>query len=255
MTDQNLPYSEKGSKIPLIIMQTWKSKKLPRHWQESQKSIKKKMPTWTYVLMTDQDNRNFVEKHFPEYLHTYDNFLYPIQRVDMIRPMWLYIHGGVYMDLDYVVQKDFSELFKDGKDLYFVSSPNINSIITNSFIASIPKHPFWLEYLQHMKEDPPFWALTKHFHVMTTTGPMALTKKIGETKYVYSLLPQSQLIPCDVCNIGHCSPDGYLKTIIGQSWNGWDSTFLNFLHCNRSVILVSLLILFILFCLWRIRIQ
>lgn len=234
-------------------MQTWKTRTLPKHWQESQNSILQKMPDWQYVLMTDEDNRNFVLKYFPEYIHTYDNFKYPIQKVDMIRPMWLYVYGGVYMDLDYVVQKDFSELFQNDADLYVVPSSNIQSIITNSFMASVPRHPFWLEYLKHMKDDPPFWALTKHFHVMTTTGPMALSQKLRDTKYVYSILPQKKLIPCDVCNIGQCSPDGYLKTIVGQSWNGWDSTTLNFFYCNWKKVLLVLVIIILLVWLWKTR--
>ncbi len=241
------------SKIPTLIMQTWKTEKLPKHWQESQDSIRNKMKNWKYVLMTDSDNRNFVLQYFPDYIHIYDNFKHPIQRVDMIRPMWLYIHGGVYMDLDYVVQKDFTELFENGADLYFVSSSNISSIITNSFMASKPGHPFWLEYLKHMRDDPPFWALTKHFHVMTTTGPMALTENLKNTRFVYSLLPQKKLIPCDVCNIGSCSPEGYLKTIVGQSWNGWDSTLLNYIYCNWKSISIIFFILILLFLLWKFR--
>lgn len=234
-------------------MQTWKTATLPKKWQESQDSIKSKMSDWQYVLMTDDDNRSFVIKYFPEYLHTYDNFRHPIQRVDMIRPMWLYIHGGVYMDLDFVVRKRLDPLFENDADLYVVASPNTSMYFTNSFMASIPRHPFWLEYLKHMKEDPPFWALTKHFYVMTTTGPMALTQKLKDTKHVYSVLPQKQLIPCDVCNIGKCPGNGYLKTIIGQSWNGWDSTALNFFYCNRNTIIITVVIVILFIILWKTR--
>ena len=38
----------------------------------------------------------------------------------MIRPMWLYLFGGIYMDLDYVINKPLDELFADGKELMFV---------------------------------------------------------------------------------------------------------------------------------------
>ena len=234
-------------------MQTWKTTKLPRGWQESQDSIKKKMPGWTYVLMTDKDNREFVMKHFPEYLHVYDNFEYPIQRADMIRPMWLYIHGGVYMDLDYVVQKPLDPLFENDADLYVVPSSNTHTYITNSLMASAPRHPFWLDYLAHMKEAPPFWALTKHFHVMTTTGPMALTRVLQQSRYVYSVLPQKQLIPCNVCNIGRCPKDGYLKTIAGQSWNGWDSLSLNFILCHWEVIVTVIGLVILFWWLWKHR--
>lgn len=239
-------------KIPKIIMQTWKTQKLPQKWKASPESIKKHMPEWKYVLMTDEDNRAFVIEHFPEYLETYDNFKYPIQRVDMIRPMFLYIYGGVYIDLDYVLNKSFEELFNNDADLYFVPSANTSIYFTNSFMASKPKHQFWLEYLKHMKNEAPLWAITKHFKVMTTTGPIGLSNVLRATKSVYSVLPQKQLIPCDVCNIGSCR-GGYLKTIEGQSWNSWDSLLLNFVYCNWKTIFVLMCMCVILFALWKYR--
>ena len=239
-------------RIPKNIMQTWKTTTLPKRWQISQDSIKKKMPDWNYTLMTDEDNRNFVIQYFPEYLNTYDKFQYTIQRVDMIRPMWLYIHGGVYMDLDYVVNKSFEELFDNDADLYFVPSANTSIYFTNSFMASIPRHPFWLEYLNHMKAEAPLWALTKHFYVMTTTGPIGLSKVLQNSRSVYSVLPQKRLIPCDVCNIGNCK-GGYLKTIEGQSWNGWDSLALNFVYCNWKTILMVICIIIIIYTLWKYK--
>lgn len=239
-------------KIPKIIMQTWKTRKLPKRWQSSQDSIRKKMPEWQYVLMTDEDNRKFVQEHFPEYLKAYDEFVYPIQRVDMIRPMWLYVHGGVYMDLDYVVNRSFEELFSNDADLYFVPSANTSIYFTNSFMASRPKHPFWLEYLKHMKKEAPFWAITKHFYVMATTGPIGLSNVLKESRSVYSVLPQRRLIPCDVCNINSCK-GGYLKTIEGQSWNGWDSLALNFLYCHWKVIVIIVCVIIIVWTMMKYR--
>lgn len=233
-------------------MQTWKTKNLPKKWQQSQDAIRKRMPDWKYVLMTDEDNRNFVIEHFPEYLKTYDSFKYPIQRVDMIRPMWLYVHGGIYIDLDLVVNKPLDELFKNGADLYFVPSANITMYFTNSFMASRPRHPFWLEYLKHMKKEAPIWGITKHFYVMATTGPIGLTKVIRKTSSVYSILSQKSVIPCNVCNIGKCK-GGYLKTIEGQSWNGWDSLAINFLYCNWKMILTVICIIIIIWAIWKYK--
>ena len=88
-------------KIPMIIMQTWKTKTVPEHWKSSPESIKNLMPDWEHVLMTDDDNRKFIQEYFPQYLTTFDEFEYGIQRADFIRYAWLYINGGLYLDLDY----------------------------------------------------------------------------------------------------------------------------------------------------------
>ena len=167
--------------------------------------------------------------------------------------MWLYLYGGVYMDLDFIVQKSLTELFADLKGkIFFVSSSNLGMFVTNSFMASVPKHPFWLEYLKHMKNPPPMWAISKHFHVMTTTGPLALTKTLKNTHHAYSLLPKEELIPCNVCDIDGCSAENaYLLPIKGQSWNGWDSLAMNAFFCNFNIIVMAVLTLILIYYIMR----
>lgn len=237
--------------VPKIIMQTWKTQDVPDKWKRSQESIRKHLPDYQYVLLTDEDNREFVKQYFPDYLSTFDSFPHPIQRADMIRPMWLYINGGVYMDLDFEIQKDFSSLLETG-ELFLVSSGNIGASLTNSFMASVPRHPLWLLYLERMKEPVSVFAITKHFEVMTTTGPLALTSVVKNNEVVYSSLPQKFLMPCSVCDDRDSDVcNGYLRPLEGQSWNSWDSLVLNFLMCHWKKIVI--LVIFLLFCwlVWR----
>ena len=100
-------------KIPMNIMQTWKTNKLPDYWVASQKAIFKFMPHWKYTLMTDDDNYEFVTKYFPDFLKYFKAFEYPIQRADAIRYMWLYVHGGLYLDLDLEIVKCLDDIFYD----------------------------------------------------------------------------------------------------------------------------------------------
>ena len=88
------------------FMQTWKTRNIPHQWKISPSSIKKNIPKhWNYVLMTDRDNRDFVKKYFPSFLSYYESFPYNIQRADAIRYMWLYVNGGIYMDLDFYLKR------------------------------------------------------------------------------------------------------------------------------------------------------
>ena len=236
--------------IPKIIMQTWKTNDIPEGWKESPLSIKNYMSDWKYILMTDKMNEDFVKENFPGFYPYFIAFPYNIQRADAIRACWLYINGGLYIDLDMVIKKDLSEFFTSNQELYFVNSGNISGTITNSFMASKKGCNFWLEYIEEMKK-PPNWAFEKHFIVMTTTGPMCLTKVLKKSIYSYTILPQKLIMPCSVCDINKCnSKDSYIKPLIGQSWNGWTSKTLNFAMCNwrevSSIILILLVILFFL---------
>ncbi len=237
---------EKKVKIPKIIMQTWKNNDIPKKWQVSPKSIKEMMPDWDYVLMTDEDNRNFVQKHFPDFLPYYDRFPYAIQRADAIRYMWLYIHGGIYIDLDFKVQHSLDELFTSGSEVYLVASGNVGAYITNSFMASKPRCKLWLEMIEAMKQKLSWFYMGKHVEVMNTSGPIALTHVVKKSRTIYSMLPGKLIMPCSICNINCDASGAFLKPLEGSSWISYDTKFYNFFMCKWKRVLIFIVFLLIL---------
>jgi len=256
-----------GPTVPRRIFQTWKTKDLPLHWQPSQDSIRRLMPDYDYHLLTDEDNRALVARYFPQYLGIYDAFPHDIQRADFIRPIVLYLFGGWYLDCDFVVRRRLDSVVRGYPDgirsldqpvknsymeysLFVVPSGNIGSYYTNSVMASQPGHPFWLEYLAEMTQPAPVWAWGKHFEVMTTTGPMALTRALRKTRHGINLLPATLMMPCDSCHVDDpsaVSPHAVLTPLRGASWNGADSRLYNLALCHWRQIaaFVSLLVLLI----------
>lgn len=230
------PHTPRG--IPKILMQTYKSHDIPENWLPSQRSIKKYLPEWEYHFLTDDGMRDFCMNHFDWFLPYFDAFEYNIQRVDAIRPMWLYVHGGVYMDMDYeVTTSDFSTLFEDTKDLCFVPSANVTTYYTNSLMASRPGNPFWISYLKGMIEPLPWYKhFGKHFTVMYSTGPMILTNMIKEelNSYDYTILPSSKLTPCSVCDLGCDISEAYIRPLAGSSWVSTDTKLYEFCICNTT---------------------
>lgn len=238
--------NEGSLKIPRIIMQTWKTKDVPEKWRESGESIARYMPNWNRILMTDEDNREFVKKHFPDFLYVYDSYKHGIQRADAIRYMFLYIHGGIYMDLDYRMNSSIEHLFTTG-DIYFMNSPTHTMYWNNSIMASRPRHPFWLEVIEKMKQvafEPPFWAKGKHFKVMETTGPGMFSRVVQETKYPYSVLPVRLVSPRGICQ-PKGSVHGLLEPLEGCSWVEWDTTVYNWFVCNFSVFQIFMIIILV----------
>ena len=238
-------------KIPKIIFQTWIDNDIPDKWKCSPESIKRVMPDWEYILFTDEDNRNFVKKHFPDFLPYYDNFPHNIQKADAIRYMWLYKKGGIYMDLDFEVLHPLDCLFTSDIDVYLVNSSNVGSYLTNSFMASKPGCKLWLDCIEAMKKPLPFYCMGKHLSVMNSSGPVMLTYTVQRSKIVYAMLPVKLILPCSVCNIT-CRYDGaYLRQLEGSSWITYDTKFLNFFMCNykQLLIAVGLILLVILIAL------
>ena len=243
--------------VPKLLMQTWKTKQVPDHWKPSTTSINKCLPNWKYVLMTDADNLKFVKKHFPSFLAMYENFKYPIQKADTIRYMWLYVMGGVYMDLDYILNKPLDVLFKNRTGVFFITSSNFNSSLTNSFMASSPNEGLWLDILKEIKKRQKkgleWWAKGKHFEVMMTTGPGVVDKVVKNSNYVYTILPNKLMNPYNICD-KKFNKDSYLTPLEGCSWGSWDTKTGNWIYCNHetsTIILCFLIVLIILVVLVR----
>jgi mannosyltransferase OCH1-like enzyme len=245
---------EETTGIPRIIMQTWKTKTLPSQWQASQDAILRLLPHWTYHLLTDADNLSFVKSHFPDFLATFTGFEYDIQRADAIRYMWLYVHGGVYLDLDIKILRPLDDLFHHKSDLYIVKSKIMSNVYTNAFMAARPGLPIMLRCLELMKAGNSWWHCGKHLRVINLTGPHMFTRAIEtcqaknqSSKPSIQEIPTDLIIPCSMCETGTCKLAGaYCEILGGSSWSGTDTEFLLTLHCNRKAIGVSFVLLIII---------
>lgn len=242
-------------RIPQIIMQTYKTETLPAKWQSSQDSIKKYMPNWRYILMTDEMNRKFVEENFRSFLPVYDAFPYPIQRADAIRYMWLYMNGGLYMDCDIELLAPLDSLFYQDSELYLVQSGNVGSVITNSMMASKPYCRIWLDAVEAMRQPPPWYCIGRHLTVMNTTGPLMINYVVKKGNIPYIALPPKLVMPCSICDQSTCNCDNALvRPLQGSSWVTWDTHCYNFFLCNwrAVVILIAVIAIAIIFWFWII---
>jgi mannosyltransferase OCH1-like enzyme len=145
------------------------------------------------------------------------------------------------------LQHPLDELFTQHHGVYLVTSSNIGSCITNSFMASIPGHPLWLDCIEEMKKSLPSWCIGKHWKVMRSTGPMMIDNVVKKNKYNYIAIPNSLILPCSVCN-DQCeeTKQSYIKPLQGQSWIGWDTSIYNFFMCNWKTIAIILFIIFLI---------
>jgi len=227
--------------FPKLIMQTWKSERIPDKWAPGQHSVQRAFADWTYVLLTDADCHEFVDTYFPEHKEAFVALPYAIQRADVIRYMWLYVHGGLYMDLDYLVQKPFAHLFEDlTSPLYVLHSSHVPYILTNSLIGVLPKQGFLKTLIAKALYISKSVIYGKHLRVMFTTGPMAFHGAITESKSTYTVLPTDLFLKT--------SPESYTIPLEGQSWNALDSFVLNTLMTYKKEV-ASLLGLFLLYIL------
>eukprot|EP00877_Chromochloris_zofingiensis_P006264 jgi/Chrzof1/1891/Cz10g25050.t1 len=168
---------QSSSLIPKLIHQSWKHKDLPDFFRTNSASWTQHHQQWQYKLWTDDENHQLVASHFPWFLDIYQAFENNIERADSARYMYMYMFGGVYVDLDIEALKPVDSLLQ-GHDVvlaYMGSDPTFSNSIPNAFLASVPHHPFWLMMLFNIKLS---WQ--PHFRPEFTTGPAMLKRTLEQ---------------------------------------------------------------------------
>ena len=245
------------SKIPKIIHQTWKDENVPDKWKSSRDAWLRLFPDYSYMLWTDEMNRNFIEDRYPDLLEMYDGFPYNIQRADMIRYCILKTYGGIYCDLDIEpVSRDIEKYWSGGEDLYLVESSNtptkLISYVSNFFMASSPECKFWDYVLDRVNNKS---YITKHYTVYNTTGPSIVQLAKQDYPFTVGILPNKLFSPCNSSNSDLESESCYIegsmvKQLPGMSWISFDTRIINFcVKYNKPILflLVSILICLIYF--------
>ena len=233
--------------LPKLIMQTWKNETIPEIWLQGQQSLLKILPSdFKYVFLSDDSMYAFVKFAFPEF---YDHFLmmpHPIQRADILRYLWLYAYGGIYLDLDYFVNRPwFHYIDQLNGPLMVLHSSNVKTCLTNSFIIAKPGLRFFLDLardaLKHHKAS--WFSISKHLEVMVTTGPLAFDKHVRLSGIPFIVLPQKMFLPSSPMIDDETNDhESYMKPLEGGSWNSSDSAILNFLNKYKFFVIVGIIL-------------
>ena len=142
--------------IPKIIWQTheYEYDNLPSIYQYTSSIWKEKSDGWEYRYVSAAERRLFIEQYFPQYLYLYDYIGPGIYKADFWRYLILYQFGGIYADLDSVLelQLDGPECAKliDFNASLSVASNLGEGIYNNCCIIAAPKDPVILDVIHSM---------------------------------------------------------------------------------------------------------
>jgi len=168
----NFKLSTKGKeRIPKIVHQIWVGSPMKDFEKKCTDQVKTSLgDDWEYKLWNEQNisDLNYIDKKLVNKIGETEHGLG--KQVDLLRYAILYEFGGVYMDTDFLLHKDFNELldldFFAG--LAFDHKPNI----FNGLIGSAPK----LELVQQLSIlDKPIEG-----EIMDVTGPWFASRRMFE---------------------------------------------------------------------------
>lgn len=156
-------------------------------------------PDWTYRLWNNQDLEELLRQPGMEawadfYHHRIQRH---IEKCDFARYVVLYVHGGVYVDLDFECVRSLDTLIVN-RELGLV--PEVwehqlfyKEMICNSFLMSAPGRAEWKRVLDAMVRD-----YDPARSVPENTGPCLLTKMIPLTPE--NTIPSCAIIPLTYYN-------------------------------------------------------
>ncbi len=170
------PLVRPGTSIK-YIHQSWKDVNIPQKFMGWVQSWKTQYPKSEYSLWTDEDNLNLVKLRYPELLEVYNSYNRHIKRCDAARYLYMYVYGGLYVDLDFLSIKSLEPLLQMvDHPIVFGEVKDDNDQVPNDIMYSrYPGHSFWKYCLDSLiangatNKDP-----------VQETGPRFLTLKISE---------------------------------------------------------------------------
>jgi mannosyltransferase OCH1-like enzyme len=130
--------------------------------------IRDSCPGWTYQHYTDDDIiAFFAENPVPEFPNVIAKFYmlnYGEHRADLFRYYFLYVKGGIYMDLDAMIQRPIEKII-GSSDFFTVNSSYFPGTVFQGFLGSTPQHPLIYEALKDIYHTP-IENLRKEFHLL-----------------------------------------------------------------------------------------
>jgi len=191
---------------PLVVFQTYHDKsRIPSDIYEN---IKKYAPDYRHVVYDDTEAIQLIRDHYPTEVLDLFHRLKGAHRGDLVRYCYLYVHGGVYMDIKTELIKPLAEIFIDPTLLYTVVSHS-NDHIYQGIIAVPPRHPLLHELIQYMvdiKEPRHYFEYTNDFYnrIQSDLDGAVTQGRLHGKKYEYHLFKEM------------CSSDG------GKCYDGLD---------------------------------
>jgi mannosyltransferase OCH1-like enzyme len=227
----------------------------PDRYIENIKDIKRICSNFEYIFWDNSKiNKLWKDPRLNKWKRVFYKLEHHIEKCDFTRYAILYLYGGVYIDLDFYINKDISPLIKD-KDLLLCREPieheeafkflsNSSKLITNSVMGSCIGNQYWINIMEFISDNYCIFQ-DSSMKAVATTGPMVLAKIYYSGNYTPVL---------DYCNISPLTSkkeisrlckdrDSYLYTKWdeGTNWS-YDYSKYNWLV---AVIIIMLIVAFI----------
>lgn len=139
----------------------WKSR-----WGDAVQSCVDIHKGWQAHVWTDDKANKLVADKFPELKSLWDNYRYPVERIDALRYMLLYEYGGVILDMDLKCKRGLGPL----RRFSFVAPQAHPTGFSIGFMMSSRQNPFVGDIVRNLTVYDKQWLGLPYPTVMFSTG-------------------------------------------------------------------------------------
>ena len=173
----------------------------PYIWVEGHRLAKEVYKGFEIKLWHNSDIYPTIDKEFPQYSEMVRE-LPSITPCDFFRKILMYLYGGIYFDLDFIMYENIYNKIKDDKPTILEGMYNFkrpDEYVQNNLLASPPKDKIWLRVLEECKQN--FYAKGRYKDANTYTKVMKITSNTFFTRYLKKYPNDFNVLPRDPYNL------------------------------------------------------
>ncbi|BCS83182.1 glycosyltransferase [Cotonvirus japonicus] len=245
-------------KIPNIIHQIWiqGEDKIPSKLNSFYLNCQKVNNNFKHEFWDNDRIINLLQEKFsPEHVDLYNRYTIFAQKADFARYAILYVHGGIYLDMDMVCIKNLSPFLKYG--LFFTPKPfyKIFGGYLNGIIGVRPNHPVFKIVIKNIFDRQHINNVTKSTGTGLFYDSVIEYSKMSNDNDIM-LVDNKYLHPCNIYNDESCPDtckDCYIAHTNNSSWSP-QLRFFKFLFKNKIIIIIIILLIIIIILIIKCKI-
>lgn len=208
-----LPKLDNYDTIPNILFQIYMyyTGKIPDYIFDG---IKTYAPNYKHIIFNELDAKQFLTLYFHKrIIERFNNLKLGAHKADLLRYCYLYIYGGVYIDIKTLFIKPLDEIFTN-KSYFYTCIESLNGVMYNGILASKPRNILFLKLIWYIINIP-LYKINAPFRVYyltfcqdiylkiqndCKTGIIQQGLNIGKTQNYYLFKDNSTFNISEICS-------------------------------------------------------
>jgi hypothetical protein len=214
--------------IPHRIMQYWHAERPPDEVRQAILNVQTCNPEAACSVLHEETARDFIAAHFGAGMRSlFDFCFHHTMKSDLVRLCYLYVHGGIYVDVDIRCHAPLANILANSNFRCFlfhaVGQP---WCIENGFIAAEPENPLIAAMIRRLAHNLLLYRDRKRFRgIWADTGPGVATETIIGMFARYLLTGEgADMIDGfltarnDLCAVSYCHDELQYKRTAEGNW-------------------------------------